>query len=58
MCLSFQYGKHLSTDRGGMILLDSESDASKLRKMAYDGRERTDLDGGNKTYQQLVITTT
>ena len=43
MCLSFQYGKHLSTDRGGMILLDSESDASKLRKMAYDGRERTDL---------------
>ncbi len=43
MCLSFQYSKHLSTDRGGMILLDNEEDASLLRKMAYDGRERSDI---------------
>ena len=38
MVLSFQRTKHLSTDRGGMILLDNEEDASLLRKMAYDGR--------------------
>ena len=40
MVLSFQRTKHLSTDRGGMILLDNEEDASLLRKMAYDGRAR------------------
>lgn len=38
MCLSFQYQKHLSLGRGGMILLDDESDAIKLKKMSYDGR--------------------
>ena len=43
MVLSFQRTKHLSTDRGGMILLDNEEDASLLRKMAYDGRSRTDV---------------
>ena len=43
MCLSFQFQKHLSLGRGGMILLDSEEDASLLRKMAYDGRARTDV---------------
>lgn len=43
MVLSFQRTKHLSTDRGGMILLDNEEDASLLRKMAYDGRARTDV---------------
>ena len=40
MCLSFQYQKHLSLGRGGMILCpDAESEAT-LRKMSYDGRER------------------
>lgn len=38
MCLSFQYQKHLSLGRGGMILLDNENDAVLLKKMSYDGR--------------------
>ena len=38
MCLSFQYQKHLSLGRGGMILLDSYDDYVSLKKMSYDGR--------------------
>lgn len=38
MCLSFQYQKHLSLGRGGMILLDNQDDYIKLKKMSYDGR--------------------
>lgn len=38
MCLSFQYKKHLNLGRGGMILLDNESDYLQLKKMSYDGR--------------------
>lgn len=38
MSLSFQYQKHLSLGRGGMILCDNEEIASELRKMSYDGR--------------------
>jgi dTDP-4-amino-4,6-dideoxygalactose transaminase len=38
MCVSFQYQKHLSLGRGGMILLDNEQDAMQLKKMSYDGR--------------------
>jgi len=38
MSLSFQYQKHLSLGRGGMILLDNEYDAIQLKKMSYDGR--------------------
>ena len=38
MCLSFQYQKHLSIGRGGMILCDNEKLASDLKKMSYDGR--------------------
>jgi dTDP-4-amino-4,6-dideoxygalactose transaminase len=38
MCLSFQYRKHLSLGRGGMILTDSEKDVIILKKMSYDGR--------------------
>lgn len=38
MCLSFQYQKHLSLGRGGIILLDNEDDAHQLKKMSYDGR--------------------
>ena len=41
MCLSFFYRKHLSTDRGGMILLDNKEDAELLRLMCYDGRQRS-----------------
>jgi len=38
MCLSFQYQKHLSLGRGGVILCDNEEDAKELKKMSYDGR--------------------
>jgi dTDP-4-amino-4,6-dideoxygalactose transaminase len=38
MCLSFQYQKHLSLGRGGVILLDNEDDYLTLKKMSYDGR--------------------
>ena len=38
MCLSFQYRKHLSLGRGGMILLDNLEDYNNLKKMSYDGR--------------------
>jgi dTDP-4-amino-4,6-dideoxygalactose transaminase len=38
MCVSFQYQKHLSLGRGGIILLDNEIDFYNLKKMSYDGR--------------------
>jgi dTDP-4-amino-4,6-dideoxygalactose transaminase len=38
MCVSFQYQKHLSLGRGGIILLDNEEDFNILKKMSYDGR--------------------
>jgi len=40
MCLSFQFRKHLSLGRGGMILLDDKKDRELLVKMSYDGRSR------------------
>ena len=38
MCVSFQYQKHLSLGRGGVILCDNSHDAEQLKKMSYDGR--------------------
>jgi dTDP-4-amino-4,6-dideoxygalactose transaminase len=38
MCISFQYQKHLSLGRAGVILLDIERDYQNLKKMSYDGR--------------------
>ena len=38
MCVSFQFRKHLSLGRGGIILTDSEKDAILLKKKSYDGR--------------------
>jgi dTDP-4-amino-4,6-dideoxygalactose transaminase len=38
MCVSFQYRKHLSLGRAGIILTDSKKDAIMLKKMSYDGR--------------------
>lgn len=38
MSISFQYQKHLSLGRGGMILCDSKEAAEQLKKMSYDGR--------------------
>ena len=39
MSISFQFRKHLSLGRGGIILTDSEEAARLLKKMSYDGRE-------------------
>lgn len=38
--LSFQFKKHLSLGRGGMILTDNEEAAIELKKMSYDGRSQ------------------
>ena len=38
MCLSFQFQKHLSLGRGGMILCDDYESQKLLKKMSYDGR--------------------
>tara|TARA_Y100000590_G_scaffold104142_1_gene118517 strand:- start:790 stop:1389 length:600 start_codon:yes stop_codon:yes gene_type:complete len=39
MCLSFQYQKHLSLGRGGMILTDNQKVRDDLKCMSYDGRD-------------------
>jgi dTDP-4-amino-4,6-dideoxygalactose transaminase len=39
MGISFQYQKHLSLGRGGILLLDDEIAYNIIRKMVYDGRE-------------------
>lgn len=52
MCLSFQFQKHLSLGRGGMILCDDDVDAFILRKMAYDGR----VNSLNKPWREQNIT--
>jgi dTDP-4-amino-4,6-dideoxygalactose transaminase len=38
MCISFQFRKHLSLGRGGMILTNDRDSAMRLKKMSYDGR--------------------
>tara|TARA_R110000796_G_scaffold133553_2_gene249175 strand:+ start:6964 stop:7563 length:600 start_codon:yes stop_codon:yes gene_type:complete len=38
MCVSFQFKKHLSLGRGGVVLLDDEELAKRLKKISYDGR--------------------
>jgi dTDP-4-amino-4,6-dideoxygalactose transaminase len=38
MAISFQYQKHLSLGRGGVILCDNLEEAKELKKMSYDGR--------------------
>ena len=38
MCISFQFRKHLSLGRGGVILFDKEDDFDILKRMSYDGR--------------------
>lgn len=39
MCISFQFNKHLSLGRGGIILLDKKTEYDTLKKMSYDGRD-------------------
>ena len=43
MCVSFQFKKHLSLGRGGIILTDDEKASKILKKMSYDGRETNDV---------------
>jgi dTDP-4-amino-4,6-dideoxygalactose transaminase len=43
MCHSFFKSKHLSTDRGGIILLDDKDKYDDLIKLVYDGRDRSDI---------------
>ena len=38
MGVSFQYQKHLSLGKGGVILTDDKNAAEELKKMSYDGR--------------------
>jgi hypothetical protein len=38
MGVSFQYQKHLSLGRGGIILCDDINGAEEIKKMSYDGR--------------------
>lgn len=38
MGISFQYQKHLSLGRGGVLLCDNSQDYLTLKKMSYDGR--------------------
>ncbi len=38
MCVSFQFRKHLSLGRGGIILTDNKEALLELKKMSYDGR--------------------
>lgn len=38
MGISFQFQKHLSLGRGGIILTDNKEAAIQLKKMSYDGR--------------------
>lgn len=38
MGVSFQYQKHLSLGRGGILLLDNKEAAINIKKMSYDGR--------------------
>ena len=38
MSISFQFRKHLSLGRGGVILFDKQSDYDVLKRMSYDGR--------------------
>jgi len=47
MCLSFQFKKHLSLGRGGMILLDNRANYERIKKMSYDGRNMNFSPWGN-----------
>ena len=38
MCISFQFQKHLSLGRGGIILTDDKESAIDLKRLSYDGR--------------------
>jgi len=62
MCLSFQYQKHLSLGRGGMILTDDNRAYDELKRLSYDGRKpdikwRRDSEDSTKmsNYQKKIL---
>lgn len=52
MCVSFQFRKHLSLGRGGIILLDNKEAYDILKKMVYDGRT-SDKPWGNQNINMI-----
>ena len=52
MCISFQYKKHLSLGRGGVILTNDRKSFKELKKMSYDGR----IPGDTPWAQQNITT--
>lgn len=52
MCLSFQFKKHLSIGRGGMILTDDSDAYTILKMMSYDGRD-PDLPWAEQNIQSI-----
>lgn len=53
MVLSFQFQKHLSLGRGGMILTDKKEAAHALRCMSYDGRDNTTGPWGEQNIETI-----
>lgn len=53
MCVSFQFRKHLSLGRGGIILTDDKEAARILKMMSYDGRDNS----SNKPWVEQNINT-
>ena len=51
MAVSFQFQKHLSLGRGGILLVDNSHAADKIKKMSYDGRSQ------NKPWMEQNIDT-
>ena len=54
MVLSFQYRKHLSLERGGMILLDNWEDYIDLKSLSYDGRDISTWDEDKPWREQNI----
>ena len=53
MCVSFQFRKHLSLGRGGIILTDDEKSFKILKKMSYDGRELNNVPWVNQSVDTI-----
>lgn len=53
MCVSFQYRKHLSLGRGGIILCSTLNEYWDLKRMSYDGR---DILSDTPWYEQDIST--
>ena len=56
MNISFQFQKHLSLGRGGVILTDSKEAAEQLKMMTYDGRIPETANKGLLKWDEAVKT--